>query len=73
MELTAPMHERIYGDVINPPIPERGKEKLRLLQYCLGALAYGHRVEGITPHHVTPDGMYLINQYQKPARVRSGL
>jgi|GEM_PF-2443264 len=47
--------------VINPEIPQTPEEKLALLQLCIDALRRGDRVEGVTPHHVSQEGMYMIN------------
>jgi hypothetical protein len=63
-ELTEPIYARLYGDVINPPVPERPQGRRKLLDRCLGAIAWGFSVTGVTPRHVSPDGMYLINHPQ---------
>lgn len=52
-------------DIINPEVPSSSAEKLALLNRCMAAIALGARVEGITPHHVSSDGMYLISRALK--------
>jgi hypothetical protein len=47
--------------VIDPEIPQTPEEKLALLQLCIDALRNGARVEGVTPRHVSQEGMYMIN------------
>ncbi len=61
--------EPSWIDIIDPEIPERSSEKLELLHRCLAAIAFGARVEKITPNHVGSEGMFLVNRALK-ARAR---
>ena len=56
-------------DIINPEVPTSGAEKLALLNRCMAAIALGGRIEGVTPNHVSSDGMYMISRALK-ARAR---
>lgn len=69
--LTTPIYERVHADVINPEIPTRPKKRLELLNRCLGAKAYGRSIEGVTAHHITPQGMQDLKRQPnllEPAR-----
>jgi hypothetical protein len=49
-------------DVINPEVPETPKEKLALLQLCLEALRKGGEVRGVTPRHISQEGMLMLSR-----------
>lgn len=61
-EMMQPIHEKVLKDVIDPEVPEKAKERLKLLSLCMAAKAYGYTVEGVTPHHVGMEGMYLLQR-----------
>jgi len=47
-------------DVINPEIPTTPQEAYELFRICVEALRNGRRVEGVTPKHIGPEGMYAL-------------
>lgn len=48
--------------VINPEIPETPEDKLALLQLCLDALKNGGQVRGVTPKHISQEGMLMLRR-----------
>lgn len=65
--------ERSEINVINPEIPETPEGRLALLRLCIDALAKGGTVEGVTPHHVSLEGLQMLKQLQGDAPAQSGL
>lgn len=61
--MEVPVHEKVYGNVVNPEIPKHPRDRRRLLQRCLGARAFGYTVEGVTPHHVGSEGMLMLRRH----------
>ena len=49
-------------NIINPEVPELPEEKLELLKSCLAVIASGGRVEGVTPNHVSIEGLQTIKR-----------
>lgn len=56
------MEQEPEHTIINPEVPSSGAEKLALLNRCMATIALGGRVEGITPNHVSSEGMYMISR-----------
>ena len=63
--------ERIETHTINPEVPETPEGKLALLRLCIDALTNGRHVEGITPRHVTMEGVHMLNRYRSNASNQS--
>lgn len=55
-------------DIINPEVPGLPEEKLELLQACLATLAGGGRVEGVTPSHVSIEGLQTLQRARKAGK-----
>jgi hypothetical protein len=49
-------------NVIDPEVPETPKDKLALLQLCLQALKNGGEVRGVTPRHISQEGMLMLSR-----------
>lgn len=49
-------------NIIDPEIPETPQEKLALLQLCLEALRKGGEVRGVTPRHISQEGMLMLSR-----------
>lgn len=61
-------------NITNPEIPETPEDKLELLNQCLSVIAMGGTVEGVTPAHVTRDGIvHLIRARRSTDIIESGL
>ena len=56
------MEQETEQAIINPEVPSTGAEKLALLNRCLAIIALGGSIEGITPNHVSSEGMYMISR-----------
>lgn len=68
------MEKQPYPCVTDPGAPETPGEKLYLLRRCQTTLEAGGTVEGITPQHVTQEGMYLLTLMKRAQQSRlSGL
>jgi hypothetical protein len=48
--------------IINPEVPETPEAKLALLRLCLDAVSKGGEVHGVSPRHISHEGVQMLNR-----------
>lgn len=63
------MNNELLSAIIDPEIPETPEQKRQLLERCLAAIALDLPVVGISPRHVSIEGVQTLKRARPSDRL----